>query len=178
MCLRTSKIKVININSLYKINKNSHKISKTFKNTPFIHLVMIIDGTNLILGRVATFTAKSALEGEQIVIVNCEKIIVTGRKKFLISQIQMKQGVGHPFHGPFFPKMPDRMVKRVIRGMLPYKQERGIKAFKRVKCFMGIPEQYQNQKLETIQKADASKLKTLQYLTINDLAKYFGKGYS
>ena len=42
---------------------------------------MIIDGTNLILGRIATFAAKKALEGEQVVIVNCESIVVTGGKK-------------------------------------------------------------------------------------------------
>ena len=41
----------------------------------------IIDGTNAILGRLASYTAKELLKGEEIIIVNCEKIIITGNKK-------------------------------------------------------------------------------------------------
>ena len=41
---------------------------------------MIIDGNNLILGRVATIAAKRAMQGEPVVILNCEKMIVTGKK--------------------------------------------------------------------------------------------------
>ena len=51
---------------------------------------MLIDGTNLILGRVATYATKKALEGEEIVIVNCEKLIITGRKKFVIEEYQRR----------------------------------------------------------------------------------------
>ena len=36
-------------------------------------------------------------------------------------------------------------INKAIRGMLPYKQERGIKAYKRIKSFMGVPESYKNQ---------------------------------
>jgi len=139
---------------------------------------MLIDGTNLILGRVATYATKKALEGEEIVIVNCEKLIITGRKKFVIEEYQRKQKMGHPFHGPFYPKMPDRLVKRIIRGMLPYTQERGKKAMKRIRCFIGVPEHYKNQKMETLKEADSSKLETLQFITVNDLAGYFGKRYT
>lgn len=137
---------------------------------------MIIDGTDLILGRLATYAAKKALEGEAVVIVNAEKVIITGSKKLLLSQFIEKQHMGHAYKGPFYPKMPDRIVKRTIRGMLPYKQERGMKAFKRIKCFMGIPEQYINNKLETISGANYSKLKTLNFITVNDLSKVVGKG--
>ena len=108
---------------------------------------MIIDGTNLILGRLATFAAKKALEGESVIIVNSEKVILTGNKNLLIREFIEKQHMGHAYKGPFYPKMPDRIVKRTIRGMLPYKQERGRKAFKRIKCFIGLPESYKNQKL-------------------------------
>ncbi len=139
---------------------------------------MIIDGTNLILGRVATYATKKALEGESIVILNCEKLIITGRKKFIIEEYQRKQNIGHPFHGPFYPKMPDRLVRRVIRGMLPFRQERGKNAYNRIKCYLGVPDKYKTHKIETIKEADASKLKTLKFLTVNDMAKYYGKRYS
>ncbi len=138
---------------------------------------MIIDGKNLILGRLATFAAKQALDGEEIIILNCEKIILTGRKKYLFQTFLEKQKLGDsPYHGPFYPKTPERIVRRTIRGMLSYKQERGKKAYKRIKCFKGIPQSYSDQKMETVQAADYSKLKTLNFITINDLSKIYGKG--
>ena len=137
---------------------------------------MIIDGTDLILGRLAAYAAKIALEGDSVIVVNCEKVVITGNKKLLIDQFIEKQHMGHAYKGPFFPKMPDRIVKRTIRGMLPYKQERGSKAYKRIKCFIGLPESYKNQKLESVKGADYSKLKTLNFITVNDLSKSVGKG--
>lgn len=138
---------------------------------------MIIDGSNLILGRLATTAAKKALEGEQIVIINCEKIIITGRKKFLLHKFQERQDRGNPYYGPYFPKMPDRIVRRVIRGMLPYKKLRGKDAYKKIKCFIGVPEKYKTQKFETLEKANYSKLKTLNFLSIADYSKMYGKQF-
>lgn len=137
---------------------------------------MIIDATNLILGRLATYSAKKALEGESVIIVNAEKAVISGRSKFLVDEFIYKQHRGHAYNGPFVPKMPDRIVKRTIRGMLPYKKETGIRAYKRVKCFMGIPHQYHDQKIETLESANFSKLKTLNFITVNDLSKAVGKG--
>ena len=45
---------------------------------------MIIDGTNLILGRLASVAAKKALLGDDIIIVNCDKVLVTGTKKNIV----------------------------------------------------------------------------------------------
>ena len=135
----------------------------------------VIDGTNLIVGRVATQVAKEALLGETIAIVNCESMIITGDRKSILKSYQVKQEIGDAFKGPFYPKMAQKYVKRVIRGMLPYKQERGMKAYKRVKCYVGLPEEFKNNKLETVQKADAKKLTTLKYITVNELSKYFNK---
>ena len=137
---------------------------------------MIIDGSNLILGRLATYVAKKALEGETVTILNCEKVIVTGSKEVLIKKFRERITRGHPYHGPIFPKMPDRIVRRAIRGMLPYKKEHGRNAFKHIKCFIGVPEGYSTQKTEKITVADCSKLKTLNFITINDLSKYVSKG--
>ena len=41
----------------------------------------IIDGKNAILGRMASYVAKEALKGEEVVVVNCEEVIITGNKK-------------------------------------------------------------------------------------------------
>ena len=42
--------------------------------------VKVIDGENATLGRLASYVAKQALKGENIAILNCDKIIITGNK--------------------------------------------------------------------------------------------------
>ena len=138
---------------------------------------MVIDGNKLILGRVAAAAAKKSLEGEQVIIVNCEKMIITGNPKRILQKFKERQDKGGPYTGPFFPKMPDRVVRRTIRGMLPYKKWRGKTAYKRVKCFIGIPKEYKTQKFETVNNADASKLTTLKFITVGDLSRFYNKKF-
>ena len=62
---------------------------------------MIIDATDLILGRIGTVAAKNALLGEKIHVVNCEKAIMTGRKKTTIARYRQFLAMGQPQKGPF-----------------------------------------------------------------------------
>ena len=82
---------------------------------------MIIDATNLILGRMAAFAAKKALLGEKVDIINCEKAVVSGSKRDVLARYKQKRE-RTTIKGPFFPKVADRFVRRTVRGMLPYKQ--------------------------------------------------------
>lgn len=131
---------------------------------------MIIDGKGLIIGRTATVVAKKALMGEEIIIVNCEQMIISGAKKMVFQHYKERRERGDPHHGPKYPRQPDRMIRRAIRGMLPYNEERGKKAFKRIQCYIGIPENLKNSKLETIEGAKATRLKTLKQQVIGDIA--------
>ena len=135
---------------------------------------MIIDITNSVLGRVATVVAKKALLGETVHIVNCENAIITGSKARLMADFKQKRERGIPLKGPYYPKQSDRIVKRAIRGMLPYKKTKGREAFERVKCYTGVPEKFENQKLEKIEGTDRSKLPNLKYMYIKDIAKQLG----
>ena len=135
---------------------------------------MIIDARNLILGRLATFSAKKALQGEEIHIINCENIIVSGSKKHVLSKYKTKANRGSQFKGPFIPKTPERFVKRAIRNMLPYKNPRGREAFKRIKCYRNYPELIKNEKTETLKIANFSKLPTLNYVTVDLICKHLG----
>lgn len=135
---------------------------------------MIIDATDLILGRMASVAAKKALLGEEIKIVNCEKAVITGSKKYLLEKYKSKRDKGVPLKGPYFPRMPDRIVRRTIRGMLPYKKPRGRDAFKRVMCYIGVPDEFSREKTITIKEANLSKLPTLKYLTIRQISKNLG----
>ena len=132
---------------------------------------MIIDATNLKLGRLATVVAKAALQGEEVIIVNCEKAVITGNKEYIVSKYQARRERGGPHWGPFFPRMPDRFVRRTIRGMLPYKTPRGRDALKRVMCYIGNPKALEASGLE---EAHISTSQTLRYMHVGVLCELLG----
>jgi len=135
---------------------------------------MIIDANNLILGRLGTFVAKKALLGEKVDIVNCENSVITGDRAKIFEDYDnfLKRGI--PAKGPFIRRMPDRFVKRAIRGMLPYKKERGRIAFKNIKCHIGIPENFKNQKFDVLKEANVEKVPNLKYIKIKEVCRHIG----
>ncbi|MBR9691233.1 50S ribosomal protein L13 [Candidatus Woesearchaeota archaeon] len=135
---------------------------------------MIINAENLILGRIATVAAKKALLGEKVEIVNCEKAIITGSKKEIAARYKAKREMGQVYHGPYILRRPERFVKRAIRGMLPYKQEKGRKAFDNIRCHIGVPEELKEKEMETIEKANISKVPSLKYVTVGNICKLMG----
>lgn len=108
----------------------------------------IIDGNHAILGRVASFAAKQALYGEDVAIVNCENLVITGNKEFVKEEFERKRGKhGTSQKGPIQSKNPERIVKRVVRGMLPnHRWGRGKAAIKKIKCYVGVPKMFEKEK--------------------------------
>lgn len=135
---------------------------------------MIIDATDLIMGRLATVVAKKALLGEEIDIVNCEKAAVTGSRKEVLDEFKRRRERGIPLKGPYYPKQSDRIVRRAIRGMLPYKKHKGSEAFKRVMCYIGVPEKLQGKEMQTIEAANIDKLPNVRYVHVGAIAKELG----
>ena len=123
----------------------------------------------------ATWIAKKALMGEEINVVNCENAVITGKKRSVLKRYREKYEIGDALKGPYFPKMPDRFIRRVIRGMVPYKQKKGELAYKRVMCYLGVPSEFNDKKLETIKNADVSNSRVLSYITVGDVCKNLKK---
>lgn len=136
--------------------------------------MIIIDGTDLILGRVASFAAKKALLGEKVEIINCEKIAISGNRKNIYENYKIIDDKGDPYKGPFLPKMPDRFVRRAVKRMFKRKISRSRKAYQRVMCYIGVPEKLKSQKFETIEKAHIKKLPNFKYITVKEVCKYLG----
>ncbi len=131
-------------------------------------MTKIIDGKNAVLGRLASYAAKEALKGEEIIILNCEEIIITGNKKNIEKGFEEKRSrVGHSQKGPRHSKSSEKMVKRTIRGMLPdHRKGRGKIAFKKIKCYVGVPKEFQESK-----KILAGKQKKTKFARIKDFSK-------
>ncbi len=130
---------------------------------------MIINAEDIIVGRLGTVVAKQALLGQDIVIINADKAVISGRRAKTFEKYKDQDNRGEPFHGPFLPKRPDLFLKRMIRGMLPRKTTRGREALARIKCFMGIPAKYADQETVTIESAHADKLPNFKYVSVGEL---------
>jgi len=137
----------------------------------------IINAEGLILGRLASKVAKMLLEGEEVIIVNAEKAIITGNREDIFAKYKQRTELRtrtNPRRGPFYPKRSDEIVRRTIRGMLPWKTDRGRKAFRRLKVYAGIPKEFEGKELETISEAHMSRLSTPKYVTVGEVAKFLG----
>ncbi len=134
---------------------------------------MIIDATDTILGRLASYSAKKALAGEEIIIINAEKAIVSGTRTDILRRYKFKRDVGDSIKGPFQSRMADRMVRRTIRGMLPRKTHRGREAFKNIKVHIGTPKDITG-KAEIIEKHNKSTLNNPKYIAVAEISKWLG----
>lgn len=134
----------------------------------------VIDASNLILGRLASNVAKRVLNGEEIIVVNAEKAVISGSRKKSIEEVKKHLGLrtlGSQKKAPKRPRRPDGFVRRTVRGMLPWKKPKGKMAYKRLKVFIGVPEKLSGISLQTIPEAK----KTIRpSVTVGELLEVFG----
>ena len=128
---------------------------------------IIIDATMGVVGRIASYTAKKALLGNEVVIVNCNDAIVTGPKQALIATYQMKMKYGGTSQkGPYSSKIPERMMRRSVRGMLPWPKPRGREVYHNVKCFNTVPFEFKDKEKLTFKKTMKGR-----YMTLSQISK-------
>jgi len=140
--------------------------------------IMVIDATGLLAGRIGTKVARAALHGATIKIINAEKAAISGKKGHIIEAWKRKVNMGVPRKGPFVYRQPDRFLRRIIRGMLPYKQPRGREAYARIMCYIGVPTDLKDAKTMTFADISVDKLPTTRYMTIGMLCKELGGNWN
>ena len=133
----------------------------------------VIEGKKAILGRLASYTAKEALKGEDIAIVNCEEIIITGNRKNIEEELEAKRKrVGSTQKGPKVSRTSEKIVKRAIRGMLPnYRTGRGRVAFKKIKCYVGVPKEFEKSERIIMEKLAKRKNKIVKIKEVSKWTK-------
>jgi large subunit ribosomal protein L13 len=130
--------------------------------------MIYIDAENRVVGRLASSIAKRLLSGEKVAVVNTEKAVILGNGGATIKDFLKKRSRGDPYHGPFYPTKPDRIFKRVVRGMLPYKTQRGSEALKRLKVFISVPgDMADKEYAEVVGTENKGECK---FITLKDLA--------
>jgi large subunit ribosomal protein L13 len=135
-------------------------------------MVAVINAEGLILGRLCTHVAKRLRNGEEIVVVNAEKAIISGRRAQILEEHKMKRRIGSQMKGPFFPRTPDQMLKRSTRNMLEWKKPSGRAAYKRLKVYVGVPREFKDTKAETVENAKKPHL--IRYVSLGEVSQELG----
>lgn len=140
--------------------------------------VVVIDADGLVAGRLASVVAKRLLRGENVVVINAEKAIITGKPQRIVKEYMKKVSEWRTHYnpeklGPKIPRRPDRVLKRMVRGMLPHKKPRGRLAYKRLKVYIGVPEDIDASKAIKVREAKR-KNETVPFITLGELYRMLG----
>ncbi len=128
---------------------------------------LVIDGSQALLGRLASYAAKQALMGKQVIILNCDGVVISGNRRSIIEHyLAARRRGGNSQRGPYVLKSPSRIVKRTVRGMVPHKQERGRLALGRVRCYDDHPVEYKEAKA-----LHSKRVKPAQVISLKELER-------
>ncbi len=135
--------------------------------------VTLVNAEAQVVGRMCSKIAKLLLNGEEVIILNAEKAIFSGKKKSKVAEAHLFLEVGAPMRGPFHYRRPDRYLRKTVRGMLPFKQPKGKSAYKRLKVYMGIPLEFKDKQMISFPDALSANLKGPRF-TLGELASEIG----
>lgn len=138
---------------------------------------MIVDASGLVLGRLASVAASRLLKAEEIKIVNVEKAIISGNRDTIFREYKQTRARGDRSYGPYFPRRPDRIMKRTVRGMVPYKTMRGRDALSRLRVYVGIPRDLVGLPLEQPQSAKVKGNNSSNFIELGELSKRLGSKF-
>ena len=133
---------------------------------------VVIDARDCILGRVASQVAERALDGERIAVVNAEDAIITGGREDVMGVYEKRSELGSD-RGPYYPKRPDRIMKRSVRGMLPYKRPRGREAFEGVRVYVGNPFEDAGDP-EVLSGTSLDRLSNIKFVQLGEVSERLG----
>ncbi|MFQ3285130.1 MAG: large subunit ribosomal protein L13 [Natronomonas sp.] len=138
------------------------------------HADVVIDARNCILGRVASQVAELALDGERVAVINAESAVITGGEEDVMSVYRTRREVGSD-RGPQYPQRPDRLFKRAVRGMLPYKTTRGREAFENVRIYLGDAyEGDDDVEPEVLEGTSLDRLSNIKFVSLGDVSENLG----
>jgi large subunit ribosomal protein L13 len=132
---------------------------------------VVVDARDCILGRVASKVAQRALDGESVAVVNAERAVITGSEDDILAKFQKRRDVGSD-RGPYYPKRPDGIFKRSIRGMLPHKKPRGREALESVRVYVGNP--YEDDDATILEGTSLDRLSNIKFVSLGDVSDSLG----
>lgn len=134
--------------------------------------MLYIDAENAIYGKLSAYVAKQLLNGEEVIIVNANKVAVTGNKDSVLKKFLERRDIGSFRKGPFYPRTPEQILRRSIGDMLPKKTTRGKEALGRCFVHAGFPDELKSNEFVKIDKAENNKVSG--FVTLSHVARVLG----
>ncbi|AFO56343.1 MULTISPECIES: 50S ribosomal protein L13 [Natrinema] len=135
---------------------------------------LVVDAGDCILGRVASEVAQRALDGDRVAIVNAEDAVITGDKEDIFETYRTRLQMGSD-RGPYYPKRPDTIFKRSVRGMLPYKKPRGREALDNVRVYVGDPyESDDDHESDVLEGTSLDRLSNIRFVHLHEVSEQLG----
>ena len=137
-------------------------------------MVTVIDAKGLIHGRLASNVAEMIMDGEEVVVLNAEGIVITGQRDRVFADFKEKVDRGDTTKrkGPFYPRRADLLFKRCVRGMIPWSTTSGREAYRRLHVYVGTPKQFET--CEKLRPEEADREITGKYTTLGAVSKFLG----
>ena len=138
--------------------------------------IMIIDGTNMIAGRLCSHVAKLLLQGNRVHVVNSENVMISGNRESIIGEYRAFleiASINNPKFGPFHPRRPDTIITKMVRGMLPKTKSSGKAAFARLRVYLGVPNELRSQSKTQFEDARIRKASPY-YTSVGELGRMVG----
>jgi large subunit ribosomal protein L13 len=131
---------------------------------------VVVDARDCIVGRVASQVAQRALDGDTVAVVNAEDAVITGNEEDTMETYRTRAGLGSD-SGPYYPRRPDGIFKRAVRGMIPYKKPRGREAFENVRVYVGNP---YDEDGEVLEGTSLNRLSNIKFVSLGDVSEQLG----
>lgn len=140
---------------------------------------VLIDAEDMILGRLASAVAKLLKYGYRVYVVNAERAVISGNphtvKESYALWFEIKTLRNPQKWSPHRPRNPVSIVKYTVRGMLPKSPFKKVSLLKKLRVYIGYPEEVKKMNLRQMEipEARANRLKH-EYVTVGEVAKYLG----
>ncbi|ESS06018.1 MAG: LSU ribosomal protein L13P [uncultured archaeon A07HB70] len=131
---------------------------------------VVVDARDCILGRVASEVATRAIAGDAVAVVNAERAVITGNEESTMSVYRKRADIGSD-SGPYYPKRPDGIMKRAVRGMVPYKTDRGREAFENVRVYVGNPFDGEG---TVVEGTSLDRLSNINFTSLGEVSEQLG----
>ena len=132
----------------------------------------VVDARDCIMGRVASQVAEAILDGERVAVVNAEAAVITGEEEDIVETYRKRTELGSD-RGPYYPKRPDAIFKRAIRGMVPHKTARGRDALENVRVYVGNP-YGEDVDPEILEDTSLDRLSNIRFVHLGEVSERLG----
>jgi len=138
-------------------------------------MIMIVNAQGLVAGRLASKVAKQAINGESIIVVNAEKVVLVGKKSAVMPKFEQRRDAGvksNPHYGPKYDRVPSKMFRRMVRGMLPNKKTASERLLKKIKVYNSVPKELLGKEMQNMDDIKCNEKH--DFMTLAEVAQLLG----